>query len=174
MTNRGPVLGQATASRSDSQPIAEGLRKWARGAYPEEAAVELLVQSFGGRLAQMNQPWIRECESPGWFWLDVEKLADHAVGLPLEEQQVIAIIEALVTGGPLVAFCARLQGIGRAQLGPVLAALVHAGGPHDHVWLTVDLDSFPEDCSDLMPWPQPPWVTDPARFDTTATVTGGH
>ena len=46
--------------------VVDGLRRWARGAYAEEAAVELLVRSFGGRFCSTGYPWVRRCDRPGW------------------------------------------------------------------------------------------------------------
>ncbi len=56
--------------------VIDGLRRWARGAYAEEAAVELLVRAFGGRYASTVIGGYGQCDRPGWFWLDGERLSN--------------------------------------------------------------------------------------------------
>ena len=43
-------------TRVSRAAVIDGLRRWARGAYAEEAAVELLVRSFGGRFCSTGYP----------------------------------------------------------------------------------------------------------------------
>jgi hypothetical protein len=47
--------------------IAAELRDWAQGCYSTEAAVDLLIRTYGGRFAESGQPWLRTTteESPG-------------------------------------------------------------------------------------------------------------
>ncbi|MCB0912482.1 MAG: hypothetical protein KDB60_12785 [Propionibacteriaceae bacterium] len=50
---------------TDPDVVADGLRAWARGIYPLEAAVELLIRSCGGRFASSGMPWVQPGEEPG-------------------------------------------------------------------------------------------------------------
>lgn len=50
--------------------VHEALRRWAKGLYPLEAGVELLIQSFDGRSANPSQPWVQQGDDPGWWWID--------------------------------------------------------------------------------------------------------
>ena len=78
-----------------------GLRSWAKGLYPLEAAVEILVRAFGGRFADPGQPWIQPCDQAGWWWLDVTTLVDDQIGhLSGGEQRVLRIVASLAGGAP--------------------------------------------------------------------------
>ena len=88
----------ATMSRT---AVIDGLRRWARGAYAEEAAVELLVRAFDGRFASVGYRWVRPCDRPGWYWLDGERLVDGTGTLSGGERRVLAITGSLVSGAPL-------------------------------------------------------------------------
>ena len=48
------------------------LRAWAKGIYPTEAAVELLIRTG---LASTGDTWVQPGEDPGWWWIDFEGLA---------------------------------------------------------------------------------------------------
>lgn len=50
------------------------LRAWARGIYPLEAGVELLIRISDGRFAANSQPWIQPGDDPGWWWIDIDQL----------------------------------------------------------------------------------------------------
>ncbi len=71
------------------------MRRWARGAYAEEAAVELLIGAFGGRFAAIGYRWVR-----AWFWLDGEALIQLTDALSGGERRVLAVAGALVSGLP--------------------------------------------------------------------------
>lgn len=120
-----------------SATVVDGLRRWARGAYAEEAAVELLVRSFGGRFASTSWEWVRTCDAPGWFWLDDEPLFHGTDALSGGERRVLAIAGALVSGPTLVDLADVASGLDRSHLALVLAALAHAGGSHEHSDFTV-------------------------------------
>ena len=120
--------------------VMEGLRDWARGAYAEEAAVELLIWAFGGEFASIAYPWVvSEDDEPGW-WLDGERLI-HATGhLSGGEQRVLAVVGALVSGEALPNLGGLLAALDRPNLALVLAAMAHAGGSHEQVDVHVDGD----------------------------------
>ena len=113
--------------------VIDGLRRWARGAYAEESAVELLVRSFGGRFCTTGYPWVRRCDRPGWYWLDGEPLI-HATGaLSGGEQRLLALAGALVSGLAITDLAGLMAGQDRTNQHLVLAALAHAGGSHEQV-----------------------------------------
>lgn len=132
-----------------------GLRAWARGAYAEEAGVELLVRAFGGRFAQQGCPWIRPCERAGWFWVDTEAITSSSDGLSGGERRVLAVVASLIGSDPLESFDWLLAGLDRDNLTLVLAALSHAGGSHQHTDLiqTGDGVSFTR-LPALVEWPK--------------------
>lgn len=121
------------ADTIETSDVVEGLRRWAQGAYAEEAAVELLVRAFGGRFASAGWAWVRACDRPGWYWLDADALARHTAVLSIGEQRVLAVVEALASGGPLSDIGGILAGVDRPNLILILTALAHAGGSHEHV-----------------------------------------
>jgi hypothetical protein len=84
-----------------SPTVLQGLRWWAQGVLPDQAAVELLARSFGGRLLRPGVSWVRPCRRPGWYWLDGDALAATAGTLPDgPEKQVLMLAAALVDGDP--------------------------------------------------------------------------
>lgn len=109
------------------------LRAWARGIYPTEAAVELLIRS---ELAHTGDPWVQPGDDAGWWWLDFEALSaaleqgtHHSGG----ERRVLAIVASLGGHSPGgFALGDALPGLDRTHLGLVLAAVAHAGGSHEH------------------------------------------
>jgi hypothetical protein len=110
--------------------VAADLRRWAKGLYALEAAVELLVRSFDGRFAQHGCPWIVESES-GRFWLDAEQIGAFAGGLSGGERRVLAVVQALATDEPWHDL-AEVAGLERRHQALLLAAIAHAGGSHEH------------------------------------------
>ena len=101
--------------------VVDGLRRWARGAYAEEAAVELLVRAFGGRFASAGCQWVQPCERPGWFWLDGESMLHDTAALSGGEQRVLSIVGALVSGLAVSDLAGVLAGLDRPNLKLVLA-----------------------------------------------------
>ncbi len=136
-----------------------GLRSWAKGLYPLEAAVELLVRAFDGRFARPGSPWIQPCDQPGWWWLDVSQLVDDQIGhLSGGEQRMLRVVASLAGGEP-VSLAENVPGLDRDLTELVLAAIAHAGGSHQHPDIRVDLERglavqngrLPS----LHPWPEP-------------------
>ena len=134
--------------------VVDGLRRWARGAYAEEAAVELLARAFGGRFASAGYRWVQPCDRPGWFWLDGEALTYHTGALSGGERRLLAVAGALVSGAALSDLAGVLSGLDRPNLALVLAALAHAGGSHEHTDVTVQGDrAVFRRLSPLVDWP---------------------
>jgi len=144
-----------------------GLRLWAKGLHPLEAAIELLVRAFNGRFAGPGNPWIQECDQPGWWWLDVTQLVDDQIDhLSGGEQRLLRIVASLAGGDP-VTLSENIPGLDRELLDLVLAAIAHAGGSHEHPDIRaghgrgVAVLTGPP--SSLHPWPDSPG--DPSRTE---------
>lgn len=115
-----------------------GLRAWAKGVYPLEAAVELLVRAFGGRFATPGNPWIQPCDQPGLWWLDPTQITDDTLAaLSGGEQRVLRLASGLAGGDP-VNLGGTLPGLDRDLMQLVLAAMAHANGSHEHADILVD------------------------------------
>jgi hypothetical protein len=115
-----------------------GLRLWAKGLHPLEAAVELLVRTFDGRFARPGNPWIQPCDQPGWWWLDVTQLVEGQIRhLSGGEQRVLRIVASLAGGEP-VSLADNIPGLDRELTDLVLAAIAHAGGTHEHPDIRID------------------------------------
>ena len=82
--------------------VLQGLRWWAQGALPDQAAVELLARSSGGRLLRSGVPWVRPCRQPGWYWLDADALTAHAATLRDGPQRDVLLLAALLVEGDTV------------------------------------------------------------------------
>lgn len=137
--------------------VVDGLRRWSRGAYAEEAAVELLVRAFMGRLASAGYRWVRACDRPGWFWLDGEALIHDTGALSGGERRVLAIAGALVSSAPLPDLPGVLAGMDRLNLQLALAAFAHAAGSHEHADTRVDGDRLVyRRLGPLVSWPVEP------------------
>lgn len=118
--DREPVMTTATDT-------AEGLRRWAKGLYPHEAAVELLIRFSGGRL--LAGEWIEPIED-GFVRFDVERVSEAGY-LSGGERRVLEIAASLVGSRHEVALTDVLPGLDRAALELVLAAVAHAAGSHE-------------------------------------------
>jgi hypothetical protein len=117
-----------------------GLRSWAKGLYPLEAAVELLVRTADGRFASPGYPWIQPCDQPGWWWLDHEAITDDSLcALSGGEQRILRIVASLAGGQPVNLY-ADLPGLDRDLMGLVLAGMAHANGSHEHADIRIDHD----------------------------------
>lgn len=78
----------------------QGLRRWANGVYPLEAAVELVARAFGGRFARVGYPWVAQGDGPNVYWLDVEQLtAENTGAYSGGERRLLALVVASLAGG---------------------------------------------------------------------------
>lgn len=134
---------------------AEDLRAWAKGSYPLEAAVELVMRAFGGRFAAAGNPWIDET-SEGRPWLDADAMTDDAIaGLSGGERRLLRIARSLAGGEP-VNLNDDIPGLDRDVVQLVLAAIAHAAGSHEHSGIVYDAANQPagfERLDTLYPWP---------------------
>lgn len=128
--------------------VTESLRQWARGIYPIEAAVELLVLAHGGRLAHEGWPWIEPREDR--FVLDAEQITEDTIGvLSGGERRILRLVSSLAGGSPTSLY-EDVAGLDRENLDLVLAAIAHAAGSHEDR----DPDSPTlEFVGSLHPWP---------------------
>jgi hypothetical protein len=136
-----------------------GLRSWAKGLYPLEAAVELLVRAADGRFASPGYRWIQPCDQPGWWWLDHQAITDDTLcALSGGEQRILRIVASLAGGQPVNLY-ADLPGLDRHLMSLVLAAMAHANGSHEHADLRIDHDRgvtvVAGRLPSLHPWPEP-------------------
>ena len=94
--------------------VVDGLRRWAQGSLTDQAAVELLARSCGGRLLRPGVAWVRPCRRPGWYWLDADALTAlrrHAARG--SEKHVLLLAALLVDGDTSTPHQRRSTGEGR-------------------------------------------------------------
>lgn len=115
-----------------------GLRAWAKGNYPLEAAVELLVGAFWGRFATPGNPWIQPCDRPGLWWLDPALIIDDTIGALSGGEQRLLRLAAALAGGEPANLGNALPGLDRDLMHLVLAAMAHANGSHEQPDVVVD------------------------------------
>lgn len=139
---------------SSTPEVAAGLRAWASGLHPLEAAVELLIRAWDGRL--LHGPWI-VVEVDGLdtqVWFDPTPIAEATMSGG--ERRVLEIAGSLASPEYPIALTDTVSGLDRHALDLVLAAIAHAGGSHDQADMIVDPDtgkaSFTPRPS-LYPWP---------------------
>lgn len=144
---------------STTTDSAAGLRVWAKGMYPTEAAVELLIRSG------MNRgPWIKPADNSELFWFDTSEV-DNVGYLSGSEYRLLSIAASLADSRATVALTDVLSGLGRENLTLVLAAVAHAAGSHEHSgplvpmengrWRAADGTSMGlERLDSLYPWPE--------------------
>lgn len=145
-----------TSRVSTTGVVVDGLRRWSRGAYAEEAAVELLVRAFDGRFASTGYPWVQACDRPGWYWIDGEELIHSTGALSGGERRLLSITGALVSGLALSDLAGLLAGLDRLNLQLVLAAFAHAAGSHEQADVQVQGDRLAyRRLGPLLAWPDP-------------------
>lgn len=109
-----------------------GLRAWAKGIYPLEAGIELLIRGADGRFASPGSPWIKRGGEPESWWLDAAQMTENRfAALSGGETRLLRIVASLVGGGPVDLY-ENLAGLDRDHLGLVLAAIAHSAGSHQH------------------------------------------
>lgn len=119
--------GKIMPALNDPQQVEADLTEWARGIYPTEAAVRLLIGAFGGRFARPGWPWIARTTG-GRHYIDAAKLGDDEIGmLSGGEQRVLTITRSLLGGAP-VDLSDALTGLDQRHTRLVIDALAHAAG----------------------------------------------
>jgi len=108
---------------------AAGLRAWARGSYPDQAAVEMLIRAFGGRFARAGHPWICATDDGLGYWLEGDDIPGNIGALSSGEQRFLRLVAGLCGGGPVD--LTNVCGLDREHAALVLAGIAHANGSHE-------------------------------------------
>ena len=109
-----------------------GLRAWARGIYPLEAGVELLIRT--GLADRLREPVVGPSDDGRLYWLDRAEYAARVLDSGTNsggERRLFAIAGSLLEVRP-VDLSDAVSGIDRAHVDVVLAAVAHASGSHEH------------------------------------------
>lgn len=135
--------------------IEDALRTGAKGIYPTEAAVELLIR--WGRAPLNRARWVQRDEhNEGRAYLDVDTMLEDTGAYSSSERRVVAIIASLYSAEHPVALEDVVSGIDRPNMALVLAALAHANGSHQHSDFRHNADGAPVGIvrlDSLYPWP---------------------
>lgn len=135
--------------------IEDALRAGAKGLYPSEAAVELLIR--WGRAPLDRVRWVQRDEyNEGRAYLDVETMLEDTGGYSSSERRVVAIVASLYSSSHPVALEDVFSGLDRTNLALVLAAVAHANGSHESAEMQHDADGRPtglKGMPSLYPWP---------------------
>lgn len=106
--------------------VHDALRRWAKGLYPLEAGVELLIHAFDGRFGNPGQPWVQQGDDPGWWWIDADQMIEDNFGALSGGEVRLLRIAASLLGGRPVDLSRNLAGLDREHAELVLSALAHA------------------------------------------------
>lgn len=134
MTPWGAAAG---GGLDDGGDLHAGLRAWARGLFPLEAATELLIRAG---CARAQDPWVRRAPSrtdrPDAVWIDFAAVSAFVEPMSAGERQLLLFAASLsgVDDAPAVRL-GELMSVEPRRLALLVAALAHAGGRHD-VWRT--------------------------------------
>lgn len=148
-----------------TQPSPDALRTWAKGVHTSEAATELLLRAFGGRLAGAGHPWIhRDDDDVDWWWIEWDDIPPNLGALSGGERRLLMIVASI--GGAQVpeSLGELISGLDRSTVALVLAAVSHAAGTQEHReylpsrvddsgTLVIDPSSPRVDLGPLYPWP---------------------
>lgn len=111
--------------RDDSMDrVTTGLRAWARGLLPLEAAVELIAAADGGRL--LFGPWIR-LDACGQHWFDPGVAAVEEGVLSGGERRVLTIAMSLASAEHPLDLSDAVCGLDDDTLDAILRGLAHSG-----------------------------------------------
>ncbi|UKA62277.1 hypothetical protein [Arthrobacter sp. FW306-04-A] len=116
---------------------ADGLRAWAKGSFPCEAATELLLRGFGGRFAAPGNPWIGTDEFSGASWIDFASIPEYAGRVSNGEWGFLMFAASMAEGVP-VNLAEIVTVVNRESVALLLASIAHASGSHEHSWEKAD------------------------------------
>lgn len=139
--------------------LHEGLRAWARGVFPLEAGVELLIHD--GRAVYAGAPWLQAAGD--LVSVDVDQLLDETGAWSSGERRLVAIAASLLSSDHPVDLNDAVSGLDRSSTTLVLAALAHANGSHEHGGFEFDASGKPTRIirhESLYPWPAAPASAD--------------
>lgn len=114
-----------SAGQTGSAEIATGLRDWARGLLPLEAAVEVLIRAHHGRLLLGSWVKPRDEFGDGW-WLDAACIDDASGCLSGGERRLLAIVASLADMECQVSLNDVIPGLDQPTTRLVLAAVAHS------------------------------------------------
>lgn len=124
---------------------ARELRAWAKGDYPTEAAVELLIRAKGGRFARESQPWIEPLEpSASLYQVDWDQLHEELGRFSGGERRFLNIAVSLGSPDHPVDLSNNLTNLDDELLLLVLAATAHAAGRPRLLAPASTVDTAPE------------------------------
>lgn len=131
-----------SAELTTRDQIAAGLRRWAKGIYPSEAAAELLIRFNHGRL--LTTPCVEQIgDDHGDEYAAIYPEGIEEAGyLSGGEYRVLLIAVSLVSPTYRVPLTDVLPGLDRDALALVLATVAHASGSHEHSRMTFDADGI--------------------------------
>jgi hypothetical protein len=141
---------------------ADDLRAWARGSYTTEAATELLLKAFGGRFAEVGNPWVHAAGTTeeGYrehAWIDFAAIPEEVGPLSGGERRFLLLAASLAEDVPVV-LGDLVSVLDRENLDLVLAAVAHAGGSHQHSDIRFNEDGTMSRgkgyLDSLHPWPR--------------------
>jgi hypothetical protein len=118
-----------TTSPAVDDPAHAGLRKWARGMYPSEAAVELLIRTG---LAGAGRPWVDTTSDVAR--VDPDALDRHTGVLSGGQRRIAAVALSLMEG-TCVDLGDVMTGVDAVHRYLILVALAYAGGDRT-AWAT--------------------------------------
>lgn len=137
------------------EQIEQGLRAWAKGCYPTEAAVELLIRH--GHAVYPGAPWLRELVvNPPMVSIDADTLLAESGPWSSGERRIVRIAASLLDADCPVELVDAVSGLDRRNVALVLAAIAHAAGSHEHSEVTRDDAGRPtgfQNMPSLYPWP---------------------
>jgi hypothetical protein len=114
--------------------LSAGLRRWASGVLPVEAATELLLRAFGGRFTKVGYPWVRGSVEDG-LWIDWDQMTGANLQPYSGGEQRLLRIAASLGGGLEVDLAEAATGLDPARIDLVLASVAHAAGMRQlHPW----------------------------------------
>ena len=145
-----------TETSTTTDTPAEGLRAWAKGLYPLEAATELLIR---GGFAQSWRPWVLGRDHGG-YWIDFTEIPVNVGGASGGERRFLLFAASLsdVVDLPGDTLGDLVSGLDRGNVNLILAAIAHAAGTHEGSRITYDAESgrptgFEQITESLHPWP---------------------
>lgn len=151
-----PERNQSMTTATDTP--AEGLRAWARGMYPLEAATELLIRAG---FAQTWRPWVFRCEPPAdrdhRYGIDFESIPGHIGAMSGGERRLLRLAATIGADDVEISLSECITGLDRKHVDLFLAAIAHAAGTHEGSPMLVDHDTgtaaFGDAYESLHPWP---------------------
>ncbi len=129
------------AERNEQLMIASGLRLWASSVHRSEralteAAVELVIGAYGGRLADWGWPWVREggpLQPYGLFWLNPGAMSGFGHEDGSYELRLLPLVQSLTGGRPVRRLWGLLAGLDSVTQQYVLEAFNHVAAAHRDV-----------------------------------------